>query len=189
MKPILISEHYVRLDLLSGIKASVLDIGCRGFDFANFFIQRGNNVVCVDCDELETDQDYHRLAISDYNGFTEIIHSDDPQATRLGEKSDDFRNSVECMTIESFSRKQGVYYWDLVKIDVEGSEIEIINSLTKPISKQLSIEFHMHLGQSEQDVYWMVDLLKSLGYRIETHEKTNQHGAGMNYWSSLFIQE
>lgn len=175
-----IAEHNVCLDLLPA-NAKILDIGCRGFLFTNHFRSQGRTVFAVDLDKL--DGDYHQVAISDRAGRCGIKRTNDPQATSIQEGDE-----VEQMTLHQFSEKVDVDFFDLIKIDVEGSEVEIIQSLTKAPAKQISIEFHLHTGiYDERTVQSCVDKLISLGYEIASHEKTNQHGAGLNYWSSLFV--
>jgi hypothetical protein len=59
--------------------------------------------------------------------------------------------------------------------------------MNRPLANQITIEFHLHTGQYGVDaVDSAIEKLKSLGYKILSHELTPQHGAGLNYWSSLF---
>lgn len=178
-----IHEHLVDTSLLPA-KAKILDIGCRGFLFTDHFKRRGHDVTAVDIDDIEGGK-YERLAISGHTGVIGIETFKDPQATRTCPGKD-----LECFTLHDFSDMVKTPFWDLIKIDVEGAELEIINSLTKAPAKQLSIEFHLHTGiYSDVDVKLMVKKLNSLGYIVASHELTSQHGAGFNYWSSLFILE
>jgi len=187
-KPKLIAEHYVQLDKLRS-PANILDLGCRGFEFTNYFDQRGDYVLPVDMDDrLLKDRKYLTLAISDYNGVTGIRRTNDPQATSM--KIDTHGEVVNVATLEALSAEVKVPYWDLIKIDVEGSEYQIIMSLKEALAQQISVEFHLHTGiYTQYHVDQMVNKLLSLGYKIVVHELTNQHGAGFNYWSSLFIRE
>jgi hypothetical protein len=176
-----VAEHLVDIDFLPA-KATIADIGCRGFIFTNEMRRLGHTVIPVDVDDLEGN--YHRAAISDFDGLCGVIKSNDPQGTKI----DKLGNGIDCFTLESFSKMFEVAFWDLIKLDVEGSEFEIIMSLQRPLAKQLSIEFHLHTGAYKQhEVDQMTDKLKALGYSIASHEYTNEHGSGYNYWSSLFI--
>ena len=177
-----IAEHKVDLSLLPD-KANILDLGCRGFAFYEYFKTKGHEVYPVDIDILETEHKYFRVGITDINGKMGVEHSNDPQATTL--KAGD---EIVVYTLETFSALNGVNKWDLIKMDVEGSEFNIIMGMTKPMAKQLSIEFHLHTGvYSEIGMQLMERQLKVLGYEPVSHELTNQHGAGVNYWDSLFI--
>jgi FkbM family methyltransferase len=174
-----IAEHSVDFDLLRE-NSNILDLGCRGFEFASHFIKK-HNVICFDIGDFEGE--YIRAAITDRIGECGIIQSTDLQAWRIGPGND-----IACMTIESILKEADFEIFDLIKIDIEGSEYEVIMSLTKAPATQLSIEFHLHTGiygMSEMDE--MVEKLESLGYQAAKHELTTEHGAGYNYWDSLFI--
>lgn len=183
-----IAEHLVDLELLPP-QAQVLDIGCRGFIFSSELQRLGHQVYCVDIDSLDQNNSgkvavYHQCAISDFDGMCGLARTDDAQGTKINRLG----TGIECFTLESYLRFLTVELLDLIKMDVEGSEFEIIMTLTRPPAKQLSIEFHLHTGvYKHHEVDLMVDKLRGLGYSVASHEYTNQHGAGLNYWSSLFI--
>ena len=185
-----IAEHTVDISILPE-KARILDIGCRGFIFANHMIRSGHSVYTVDADPLVScTHDYHyNLAITDFNGYVKLIYSNDKQATRVKPSYDGLPDDcVPAMTLESFSKMVKVDLWDVIKIDVEGSELEIIRSLKKAPATQLSIEFHLHTGvYGITDVKMMEDKLTLLGYVPIVHDMTKQHGLGLNYWDSLWV--
>ena len=183
-----IAEHSVDLDLIPE-KANILDIGARGVAFSKYFQSLGHNVLTVDADDIEGIT-HPRLAISDRAGMARLYKSRDPQATRINEDFglwDEFE-SVECVTLLEFSLANDILMWDLIKIDVEGSELAIITSLHEPPAKQLSIEFHLHTKvYGGAEVVMMENKLLSLGYFPAKHDMTEQHGMGRNYWDSLWI--
>ena len=73
-------------------------------------------------------------------------------------------------------------------MDVEGAEYEIIMSQYEAPAKQWSIEFHLHTGiYTQKQMKEMETKLFDLGYEAAHHKLTEEHGAGYNYWSSLFI--
>ena len=177
-----IHEHKVDLLLLPE-KANILDLGCRGFLFTKAMRDLGHHVLPVDIDELYESQAYYQMAISDHDGRCGVHHTNDPQATSMKEG-----DTIPCYTLDAFSRMVGVDRFDLIKMDIEGSEYQVIMSLKAAPAKQLSIEFHVHTGQiTERMMREMENKLKNLGYEFTSHELTNQHGAGFNYWDSLFI--
>jgi hypothetical protein len=182
-----IAEHSVDLSLLPE-KAFVLDIGCRGFQFTDAMTDLGHIVYPVDIDKLHQHnrpsyRRYYIMAISGKNGTCSVKYSNDPQATKIVDGPD-----ILMYTVKSFSDFVEVKFWDLIKIDIEGSEYEVMMSLTEPPAKQLSIEFHLHTGvYGDKQVKEMEDKLIALGYLPVKHDKTSQHGAGYNYWDSLFI--
>jgi len=177
-----IAEHKVDLSLLPD-KANILDLGCRGFEFYEYFKAKGHDVYPVDIDILETEHKYYRVGITDINGKMGVQKTNDPQATSLK-----VGDEIVVYTLETFSALNGVNMWDLIKMDVEGSEFNIIMGMTRPMAKQLSIEFHIHTGiYSEIGMQLMERQLTTLGYIPVSHELTNQHGAGFNYWDSLWV--
>ena len=175
-----IHEHSVDLSLLPE-KATILDLGCRGFAFTNHFRELGHTVHAVDIDDLQHG-DYDQCAITNYNGMCGIIHTGDPQGTKIGPG-----DAIRCYTLEDYMKLKGVEFWDIIKSDCEGSEVEIIMSLEKATAKQYSCEWHLHIGQSKEHVALAVEKLQQLGYEIATHELSEMHGSGLNFWSSLFI--
>lgn len=113
-----IAEHNVDLSLLP-VKANVLDIGCRNFQFTNYFREKLHRVFSIDIDHLPEDQAYYQCAISDHDGRTGILRTHDKQATRMCKGTE-----IPCYTLYTFSRAVGVEFWDLIKMDVEGSEYD-----------------------------------------------------------------
>lgn len=182
-----IAEHTFD-ELLLPEKANILDLGCRGFAFANPLILADFRVITVDMDKTVfpgsgVGWSHYTCAVTNYDGWCGIINDRDPQATRFT-----FGDNTPCYTLETLSGFCSVDFWDLIKMDIEGSEYEVIMSLDVAPAKQLSIEFHLHTGIYKQDqVDEMVSKLTSLGYEVRQHELTDRHCAGFNYWDSLFI--
>lgn len=162
--------------------SKILDLGCRGFLFTDEMRRRGHNVCAVDIDKLERD-DYHQIAISDYVGRAGIKKNGDPQATSIKKGGE-----VVCMDLEMLCTFTMTPFWDLIKMDVEGSELEIIRSLERAPARQLSIEFHLHTGIYKlESVEAMIARLHSLSYKTVKHDYTSEHGCGYNFWDSLFV--
>ena len=177
-----IAEHSVDVDLLPE-KAKILDLGCRGMLFTNEMRRLGHEVIALDCDDLGSHIPYWRMAVSDYNGRAGVKKSRDPQATTIT-----VGNDIVCVTLQNLSELTSTPFWDVIKLDIEGSEYEVIMSMDRPYAKQLSIEFHLHTGvYGEAEMLLMENKLLSLGYFPVKHDKTRQHGLSYNYWDSLFI--
>lgn len=80
---------------------------------------------------------------------------------------------VTCLTLEDIILKHGVRGIDLLQIDVEGYEINIINSIDYDKIKPRIIHFeHKHLSYAEHDS--CMETLTKAGYKIflERHETT-----------------
>lgn len=177
-----IHEHTVDLSLLPD-KAKIIDLGCRGFQFTNYFRDKGHIVAPVDIEDFYGHDVYYRLAITGKDGRVGIHRNNDPQATRVKEGDE-----LLSMRLDTFMNSLGYDFADLIKIDIEGAEYEVIMGLKKAPAKQMSIEFHLHTGiygQAEMKV--MEGKLRSLGYEFAQHKLEERHGAGFNYWDSLFI--
>lgn len=183
-----IAEHNVDVSLLPE-HAVIADLGCLNFIFCDEMRRRGHIVYPVDIQDLSP-RVHYQIAITDYDGYGYVLHNNDKQATMFSQFDQKNVRSerIKCRTLESFKRELQIEMFDLIKMDVEGSELQIIMSLDSPPAKQLSVEFHMHTGvYGDEEVYQMVSHLRRMGYEIASHEKTSQHGLPPNFWSSLFI--
>ncbi len=187
-----IHEHSVDTSLLPK-GAKILDIGCRGLLFATHFKELKYNVYSIDVEDYAyenwgEDCRYWMGAISDFDGIASIQRNNDAQATRIIKFNPLINESIGVQKLSSYSKNQGIEFWDLIKMDIEGSEYQVIMSLEKAPATQLSIEFHLHTGiYGMYEMTLMEDKLKALGYVAVKHELTSEHGAGENYWDSLWI--
>ena len=177
---ITIAEHTIDETLLPAQGAYILDAGCSTREFSKWFSPL-HKPFGIDIRWLDSS---HQYAITGHIGRVGVVYSKDLQATKIGSG-----DSIHAVTIEEFSRLVSVEFWDVIKLDIEGSEIDAICAMTKPMAKQITVEFHLHCGQTMEDVQKAVDHLHSLGYRTHQHELSDRHCAGFNYWDSLFYLE
>jgi hypothetical protein len=197
-----IHEHSVDVDLLTG--GICIDVGCRGFAFSKVMKELGCNVVGFDLEAMTPPDgvEFMKMAVSTYNGTAKYADTKDAQAKHLSEWG-----TVEVPVIELnlIYRKLHDYAGhvflfppqlkntavDVLKIDAEGEEYRILSDPEfKPIPRQISVEFHMHCHRSLHDQYYdkcMENLLKH--YVAVQHELKEAHGAGLNYWDSLWIRK
>jgi len=131
----------------------IIDIGCRGFEFANHF--KGKTVFCVDPDK-EVFGDYPNdktenfnclnLAISDKNG--EGIYYRNGEMTHLVKEvwpaNEHLHFKCKTITMEELYLRTGEDV-DLLKLDCEGAEYIILGDGFRPVPKQITVEFHNHL--------------------------------------------
>lgn len=184
-----IHEHTVDLDLLTG--NVVIDAGCLGFEFSEAMAERGMYVLAFDVQPFDQHESnkikYTRAAVGNFFGKVNYKYNErDPQATCL---------SVDGVEVDSVDIFQ--CHADHWKLDIEGAEYTVLTDgrLSAPIStihlpKQITVEFHEHCQPIAHSMYFeqcMQNL--SHNYVPVQHERTAQHGAGFNYWDSLFIRK
>lgn len=151
----------------------VLDLGCRGFEFSESLTRMGYDVRCVDADKLNGV--YLLYAVLNSIRKCSIIPNG------LGTKVIP-GNNIQGVTIDWLSGHFNIMCWGLIKMDIEGSEYEVIMSLKSPPAKQLSIEFHRDI-YGKPSIDECVEHLEGLGYITAQHEPT----ANGNYYDSVFI--
>lgn len=175
----IIAEHSVKLERLPR-RGNILDLGCRGFDFARHPKIAKHNVYCVDIDDL--DGAYFKIAVSDKDGACGIERTEDPQATHIKPGND-----IPMMTIATLTKSLSVDKWDIIKMDIEGQELPVLWQCTHPIAEQISVEFHAHTGrQTKQQIDQLLDHL-SQWYHIHNRRWEERHCAGFNYWDILLM--
>jgi hypothetical protein len=185
-----IAEHSVDIDLLSG--GVCIDAGCRGFKFSEAVRDLGCYVIAMDLEEMEPDNPnnilFMKRALMVEPGEYYYVDTKDQQAkfiSNTGVKVD----GIGIHYLYNDLIEQGKVI-DILKLDVEGVEYYLLSDPSfQPIPKQISIEFHMHAHRALHDQYYdkcMENLLKY--YEPVKHELTQAHGAGWNYWDSLFVR-
>jgi hypothetical protein len=184
-----IHEHSIDIDLLSG--GICIDVGCRGFRFSEELKALGCEVWAFDLEDFEAPDGitYKKMAVSNWTGSGFFKDTIDQQAKYLitGNGIPVDVTNINDLYIE-FERLGKVV--DVLKLDAESSEYHILSDPNfQPIPKQISAEFHMHAHRQLHDQYYdkcMENLLKH--YEPVRHELTQAHGAGWNYWNSLFLR-
>lgn len=176
----------------------VLDVGCLGFPFSRSLQNLGMKVLAVDPNpSLSPPPGIHfeNVALVSDGSRTEAdyIIAPNPDANALTSAVDIARFpahkliKVRCDTIENLMRRYGIDMFDVVKLDCEGSEIDILTGMSRPLARQISVEFHAHCGQPHSAARRAVDHLISIGYRPVQHQLIPCFGVP-NYWDSLFVR-
>jgi hypothetical protein len=176
-----VAEHTVDLSLIPK-RSNILDCGCRNFSFANYFRERGHRVLAIDIDDLEGV--YLKVGISTESGECFVSDHADPQARKLVSEG---TKKVRTMTLNELEILTG-YEFDLIKLDVEGEEINLLKRWKHPVSKQVSVEFHAHCGQTKEELDELLNYL-SQWYTVNNNVWESRHGAGCNYWDVLLISK
>lgn len=207
---ITIAEHTIEESLLTpgGI---VLDVGCRGFAFAiECAIKFKSRVIAFDIEDVrltggafdfETKKnliEFHQLAVSNNSFDSYYVETADQQAKYLSHLQPHKSEQLKPVRVISINEVYARYCSlidncniDCLKLDCEGSEYDILSAPDfKPVPKQISVEFHAHCHPKVHDQKFaqcLGNLLK--WYEPIKHERTQAHGAGYNYWDSLFIRK
>jgi hypothetical protein len=175
-----ICGHSVNINLLNP-GSNILDLGCRGFEFTNYF-KKKHNVYSVDFGDLKGD--YFQQAISYKKSKYSIGNKNDLQASCLIDGDE-----IEAISIQEFSESIGIKKWDLVKMNIEGSEYEIMKNLSHPYCEQICVSFHAHCGyQTKEQIDELLEWLHQW-YDIYNEIWESRYCAGFNYWDILLIRK
>lgn len=89
------------------------------------------------------------LALAGHDGTRRLAFSSNPQGSRLTGDSPADGTDVIIRGLESFAAEHGLSDIALVKLDIEGAEVEVLDSLTEGFLArvdQFTIEFHDFAG-------------------------------------------
>jgi FkbM family methyltransferase len=186
-----LAEHSVDLDLLSG--GICIDAGCRGFQFSEAMRDKGLFVFACDVEDMKPPEGdgiyFYKAAITTETGIAHYVDTKDQQAKYISNAGIPVP-SISLNDLYNVVKTTDVNHIDVLKLDIEGSEYRVLaDPAFQPLPKQISVEFHMHCHRKLHDQYYeacMENLLKS--YVPVQHELTQAHGAGWNYWNSLFVR-
>lgn len=152
MRTINIDGHTFDLDLLTGAK--IIDAGCKGWNFSSYFADRGFDVYAIDMDnfnEWPRNVCYTKAALVHNRTFVAAHFFGDGSGNFVkgvneqpynGEDRPCRTTVVDCITMDQVYKEIGTNI-DLLKLDIEGSEYEILANL-EPIPRQITVEFHEH---------------------------------------------
>lgn len=180
-----IAEHSVDVDLLTG--GICIDVGCRGFQFSEAMRDLGCEVVAFDLEDMVVPNGikYFKAAVTIANGGAYYVDTKDPQAKYLSTEG------IEVNAVSYVDLFESYGFIDVLKLDCEGGEYFILSDPKfQPVPRQISVEFHLHCHKPLHKMYYdkcMENLVKH--YEPVKHELTQAHGAGWNYWDSLFIRK
>lgn len=186
-----IDNHSVDLDRLEP-RGTVLDVGCRGFRFADYFAERRFRVIALDPGEKHPQGgwvEFMPLALATYNGSAKLVLMSDLEARyTVGDQEEVDRPylSVGCITLRDLMSLCNVRDFELIKLNMEGGEFDILDQLHAPVAKQIVVSFHEHTprkrGQAAID-----GLIQKLGkwYDVVRHEWDERYCAGRNAWDTV----
>lgn len=199
-----VQEHSIEESLLDN--GYVIDAGCGvDFNFSTYMADRGMQVIGIDPNPAITVSPpgvfFENKALVAFKRDMKFTTFHDIDAATLLHNAKDVINpsgqcDVELITLPEIFDKYRITQLEVLKLDVEGSEYEILDNIDGPIAKQISVEFHdfrnfnPHYPNNER---YYSELFKKLSqwYVIAKHT-IEEHGGmpthlRMNYWDSLFI--
>jgi FkbM family methyltransferase len=136
----------------------VLDAGARGFAFAKHLINEGCSLICLEPDVNIKDPQLKKLHF-----YNEALHSEcgiktygawssgegnmvfEPHEYRGDNYSYMQKSEVMCRTIDYYMRRHNIEIFELIKLDIEGSEFAVMTDYIERkqvLTKQFSIEWH-----------------------------------------------
>ena len=198
MKVERLAEHSVDVELLPEAPV-VLDAGCRGFDFSNAVldVRPKARVIAMDpAPGAEPSNDPRIIFLNQplvglyQPSKMEFVALPNPAACFMRELNPaTFAGiSVQTRTLQWICSQFAVEKFDLIKLDVEGSEFAILQTWPGPIATQLSVEFHDYVDNSMYDDEYFNRLFHgSLAhYEVVQHEVSEVSNARRGHWDSLF---
>jgi len=178
MKVIKIVHHSLCPALLCK-RSVVVDLGANLGFFASEVASRfGCSLYAVEAspDTFSRIQEEARVqkfnfAICGTSGYAALSISTNPEATSLKRLVGcDYTHSIEvpALTLDGFLKSHNVSRVDLLKLDIEGAEIEVFDSCSDAFLRtidQITVEFHEWLGvSSAAEVENVIHRLKNLGF-------------------------
>lgn len=201
MSKFLISEHTI--SWLPQFGSTVLDVGCRHYDFASFMAKIGCEVFAIEPDilaPLPQNEKIHvlRTALvpeSQAGTTQELIWFGNGTANHLKSICGDVPRDHNLQVTSSYSMSQickhfNIDTWDVVKLDCEGSEYGVLLEWPGPVAKQITVEFHEHTGANVfgASIYNKIFDHLSQWYDVVQHELSIRHCLSTpNYWDTLLV--
>lgn len=192
-------DHSLDVSLLN--RGYVLDGGARGFEFSRAIVKLGCKVIALDpgadiTPPADSAITFHREALVARSNGMEIFcdglgnFSHGSHLNRVFSYIESCGNQLVVPTTDlvKLSRQYNIQQWDLIKLDIEGAEYEILESLDRPVAAQLSVEFHtIGSGRKYPDFTPLLNHLKQW-YDVVVFGETLLNGYP-GYWDSLFIMK
>ena len=199
----MLASHTVDLDLLPD-DGTVLDVGCRFWDFSRWIFHsrpRARIYALDPARDVQVAGDdvtaaFLPVALVGTHGraFRQLAHFSTGEGDFLTDKKHfpgwDIQPElyeVPCLTIQEVMEANGVTFWDLVKLDCEGSEFDILENWPGPIARQISVEFHdWDKPNYRSETYYEALWRRLPWYKVVQHELSKQ-GEGVGHWDTLLV--
>jgi len=197
----IVSDHTILGPVTAGM--NVLDVGSRNYGFSCPMAELGCKVVAIEPDDdvsFPAKPGIHRI-------FGALVARGHPFCQDLFKWSSGEGNFLEysciaqppksatrqrtcCYSIQEIMKMAAVDYWDIVKLDCEGTEYAILLDWPGPIAGQITVEFHDFTGANPEGEETYNEIFAHLGrwYDVVQHKASVRFAANVNnYWDSLFV--
>jgi len=170
-----------------GSKSVIVDLGANHGDFSQAMMEKFKcKVVAVEpvkalYDEIQSNQEIQRyallnllpIAVGGTNGTIEINVYDGRCASVLGAiraEEGQSTQKVEMVTLAELRKRTGVGQIDLLKMDIEGAEIDLLNGCSDEELQsvmQMTVEFHEFLyPEQAEPVARIIARMRVLGFWV-----------------------
>lgn len=183
-----VDNHSFREDLLT--KGPVLDAGSRGLRLAKWFRDRGHTVIALDPGETEKANGITCLpfALVDRKSAganVTLVKTDDLEARYIDKTWGDVYGVSVPILMHDFK----VAKWDLIKLNIEGSEYDILDEIDGPIARQIVFGMHEHTqaARGREECDRIINKLRTW-YDIHNQVWEKRYGCKESYWDVLAIE-
>lgn len=199
--------HSFSKDLL-GNPAVVLDCGANHGEFSRWIFENCNAVVHGFEPDLRLFPELPSLPKTHFYHIA-VSGSGEPLTLRLGEsrcssayffeKSGQESVLVESIKLDEFCRENSITFVDLIKLDVEGAELEILTNLPEGFLRnigQLTVEFHDFIQKDDEPrIRKVISKLRKSGFfcvRFSYYDYSNvlcinKRIHSISFWIILYI--
>lgn len=196
----IIDNHSVAVDLLKG--GWVLDAGARGHIFTRNLAKRGCKVLALDpgwdvppIDEQNIKTARLALVGIGQPSYWKLGLIEDQNAMRLETPMDSVpehnpRHACVADNITNFMNQLNITCWDVVKLNIEGSEYEVLETWPGPIADQIVFSFHEHTDRKrgKEECDRIINKLRQW-YDIYNQVWEPRYCTYANYWDVLAIRK
>ena len=189
----IIDGHSVAVNLLT--KGPVLDAGARGFAFSKRMAELGcETFACDPSPDIEQKPacvihwDNRALVSKKCPPMMSLEMGPDPNGWYVcwdGTLNGSF--PVYTMTLDSYKLPVP---WDVIKLNIEGSEYDILDEIEGPIARQIVFGMHEHTqaARGRQECDRIIDKLRQW-YVIHNQVWEKRYGCIESYWAILAIRK